>query len=137
MKNSVYRFLNKDGEVIYIGKATNLKNRISNHSHLEESCYKEVEKLEYIELQNTDEMSIYERYLINKHNPKYNIEFKNNASFSFELPEKEWKVYTGNIFKGVKNKVSEELKKKIKEHKKLGDLVIKDGNKYRIYKREF
>ena len=29
MKNCVYRFLNKDNEIIYVGKAKNLKNRLS------------------------------------------------------------------------------------------------------------
>ena len=73
MKNCVYRFLNKDNEIIYIGKATNLKNRIATHNHLPKSCYDERVKIEYIAFENEYEMDFAERYFIPKYKPKYNI----------------------------------------------------------------
>lgn len=102
----VYRFLNKKGEIIYIGKTKELMKRIKSHNHLSKLCYNNVDKIEYITLNNQDEMSIYERYLINKYNPKYNREYKNNSTFEFELPEKEWKEYLysfKNITKDIKH----------------------------------
>lgn len=99
MNSCVYRFLNKDDEIIYIGKTKSLKNRISSHGHLPKECYDSIDRIEYITLDNSDEMGIYERYLINKHNPKYNKEFNNNSRFCFELPDKEWKVYDSSNYK--------------------------------------
>lgn len=86
----VYRFLNKENEIIYIGKTKELNKRLSNHSHLSKECYSEIKYIEYIKLLNYDEMSIYERYYINKFNPKYNIQSKNNSEFRFELPNIKW-----------------------------------------------
>ena len=72
MKNCVYRFLNKNNEVIYIGKATDLNQRMKNHNHLPEECYKERIRVEYIKFKTEDDMNLAERYFILKCNPKYN-----------------------------------------------------------------
>lgn len=137
----VYRFINSNNEIIYIGKAKDLKNRLNSHDHLPDTCYSEIDRIEYIVCLNTDESSIYERYLINKISPKYNTQYDNNSEFSFELPEKEWKVY--NKLEEVKvNKVSKEdydkmsLKERIKYHKSIGDVVFKVDNKCIFYKKE-
>jgi hypothetical protein len=89
----VYKFLNEQEEIIYIGRTKNLKKRIETHNHLPSECYDEADKIEYIKLDSTDEGIIYEMYLINKISPKYNTEFNKSPMFEFELPEKEWKVY--------------------------------------------
>lgn len=70
--NCVYRFLNKYNEIIYVGKAKNLKNRLSNHNHLPKECYKERDRIEFICLNNEFDMDLAERYFITKINPKYN-----------------------------------------------------------------
>ena len=80
----VYRFLNSDDKIIYIGKAKDLKSRFSSHNHLPKECYIERIKIQYVKLSNSDEASIYERYLINKISPKYNTQYNNNSSFMFE-----------------------------------------------------
>lgn len=91
----VYKFIDKENNVLYIGKTNNLKNRMEEHfgstGHLDNQCYNSTDKILYIELNNEDEMSIYERYLINKISPIYNKKHNNNSKFSFELPELEWK----------------------------------------------
>ena len=92
----VYRFLNNEGDIIYIGKARNLKRRFKTHNHLPEECYNEMVSIQYIQLKNNDESAIYERYLINLINPKYNTEYKNNSEFCFSLPDQEWKVWNDN-----------------------------------------
>lgn len=76
MKNYIYRFKNKNQEVIYIGKTIDLENRIKKHKHLENKCYEEVETVEYITLNTIDDMDIAERYLIAKYKPKYNKIYK-------------------------------------------------------------
>ena len=98
----VYRFKNLKEEIIYIGRAKKLKERMNRHKHLPKECYDEVSKVEYITLSNDDESSIYERFLINKHLPKYNIEYKNNSTFTFNLPEKEWKIFNYDFLKESK-----------------------------------
>lgn len=137
----VYKFLNSSNEAIYIGRAKDLKSRITHHTHLPKQCYEERVKIEYIVCLNDDESAIYERYLINKLSPKYNTQYDNNSGFSFELPEKEWLDY--NKLEEVKvNKVSDEdykkmdLKEKIKYHKSIGDVVDKIRDKYIVHKKE-
>ena len=72
MKNCVYRFLDKNNNIIYVGKAKNLKSRLNSHNHLSEKCYDEIEKIEYISFGNENDMDFAERYFIHKENPKYN-----------------------------------------------------------------
>ena len=44
LKNCVYRFLDKNNNIIYVGKAKNLKSRLNSHNHLSEKCYDEIER---------------------------------------------------------------------------------------------
>jgi len=68
----VYRFLNKEGEIIYVGKSKNVISRVINHNNLSEKCYEEVEFIDFAKLNNETERDIYEVYYINKYSPKYN-----------------------------------------------------------------
>lgn len=72
MKNCIYRFLDENSNVIYIGKAKNLKSRLRGHNHLSKECYDEAKKVEYISFKNENDMDFAERYFIHKENPKYN-----------------------------------------------------------------
>lgn len=95
MKYYVYKFLNKDGDIIYIGKTQKLKNRMMQqhftlNSHLYSGVYFQTEKVMAAELISHEEMDIYERYLINIHSPRHNTRMKNNDAFSFELPALNW-----------------------------------------------
>ena len=104
-KYYVYRFKDKNDEIIYIGKAKTLSSRMSGHNHLPMECYDSIDKIEYIELNNQSEGSMYEIYWINKLSPKYNTEYNKNDSISFKLPKKEWKSWSGNInYKKPKHK---------------------------------
>jgi hypothetical protein len=93
----VYRFLNQEDEIIYVGKTENLKIRIKQHldeGHLPKECYDEVRKIEFIKLYNQYESTIYEVYYINTYQPKYNIEYKyEEGCVTIELPKKEWNIY--------------------------------------------
>lgn len=103
----LYKFVNSLNEVIYIGKTNNIINRIRNqhfseYGHLPDECYNETAKIFYAELNNSDELSIYERYLINTLNPKFNSQYKNGSSFRFDLPSVKWKSFK-NIREASKN----------------------------------
>lgn len=64
--------VNSNGEIIYIGKAKNLKSRIHNHTHLPKECYEERKKIEFIEFNTEEDMDFAERYFIPRYKPKYN-----------------------------------------------------------------
>lgn len=71
----IYRFLDKDNNIIYVGKTVDLVNRMTTHfsgGHLDESCYEQVNKIEYIKCENQADMNIKEIYFINKYKPKFN-----------------------------------------------------------------
>ena len=72
MKYSVYKFINRYDEVIYIGKSKDLDKRMSNHNHLDDECYKEMAYITYTTFGTEHEMDFAERYYIQKENPKYN-----------------------------------------------------------------
>jgi len=122
----VYRFKNLKDEIIYIGRAKKLKERMNGHKHLPKECYDEVSKVEYITLSNDDESSIYERFLINKHSPKYNMEYKNNSTFTFNLPEKDWEVFNYEFSKDSKKNyitINKNIKHELTDAE-LGKLII-------------
>lgn len=98
----VYRFLDKNQNIIYIGKTNSLNSRIAihfNNGHLPNRCYEVVHKIEYIETISISEMNVYEIYLINKHRPFYNRINNNGDSFTFQLPDKEWKLVGKHLYK--------------------------------------
>ena len=133
-KYYVYKFINGSNEIIYIGKAKTMSSRMSGHNHLPKECYDEISKIEYLELNNHSEGSIYEIYYINKYSPKYNIVDNRGDDIGFELPEKEWKVWGKKVT--YKKEESKELIKKIKEHRLRGDIVRKIKGVYYVYKKE-
>ena len=90
----LYRFINREGKVIYIGRTNDIKRRFlrehfTNNTHLPNECYLEIEKIEYVKLVESEEVA-YEAILINKNRPKYNTQFKDEGSFHVQLPEFEW-----------------------------------------------
>ncbi|MEA3404107.1 MAG: GIY-YIG nuclease family protein, partial [Pseudomonadota bacterium] len=80
----VYRMFNKSGKIIYVGKAKNLKRRVSSYfkkSHDEIKTASMVSQVAYIEVTVTDtesEALILENTLIKRHKPKYNILFRDD-----------------------------------------------------------
>ena len=65
---NVYRHLNKNGEIIYIGKSKNLLSRQRSHRD-NSSWFDDIDKIEYINLSSKIEMDVAELYLINKYTP--------------------------------------------------------------------
>lgn len=92
MKKCIYRFKDECNNIIYIGKALDLKQRLYNHHHLSDNCYEEVYNIEYIEFETKDEMDLAERYFIPKYKPKYNTVFKERIlTFKIkEFDERKW-----------------------------------------------
>lgn len=97
----IYRFLDKENMILYVGKTTNINNRIYAHiqNHLtwktpeKFDLYNNVHKVEFCEVESEYHMNIYEIHYICKYNPLHNIEFKSNNINLFSLPEIIWKPY--------------------------------------------
>ena len=90
----LYRFLNDNSEILYIGKTTQtLSNRFSGHYHLPEECYSSTRKIEYANCNSKADLSIYESYYINKFKPIYNTDLKYDDELTIVLPELFWNTY--------------------------------------------
>ncbi|WP_297636189.1 excinuclease ABC subunit UvrC [uncultured Clostridium sp.] len=89
-KPGVYLMKNKLGEVIYVGKAKILKNRVrqyfqnsKNHSEKVRAMVKNIHEFEYIVTDSEMEALILECNLIKKYSPKYNILLKDDKFYPF------------------------------------------------------
>ena len=86
-----YLYYDKDGEIIYVGKAKNLKRRVYSYFHKQHDSVKtsvlvsQIEKLEYIITDSEVEALILESHLIKKHKPKYNILLKDDKKYPYFL----------------------------------------------------
>ena len=79
----IYRFLDKNNEVLYVGKtANNLKQRMFGHfnsmKRLTEKQLEEINTIQYIEISNVFDWHILEIFYINYFKAKYNKEFQTN-----------------------------------------------------------
>lgn len=86
----VYIMHDKSGEIIYIGKAKALKNRVSqyfgsqnNHAEKVRRMVDNVDDFEYIITDSEFEALILECSLIKQHSPKYNILLKDDKGYSY------------------------------------------------------
>lgn len=87
--SGVYIMKNSDGEVIYVGKAKVLKNRVRSyfkgHRHAPKvaAMVANVEDFEYIITDSEMEAFVLENNLIKEHSPKYNILLKDDKTYPF------------------------------------------------------
>ena len=88
-KSGVYIMKNSTDEILYIGKAKNLRKRVSSYfqkSHSDEktaSLVRAVASVETIITDNEIEALMLESNLIKQHRPKYNIELKDNEKYPY------------------------------------------------------
>lgn len=86
-----YLYHDVKGEIIYIGKAKNLKNRVKSYFNKAHDSAKlnvlvpQIENLEYIITNSEAEALILESHLIKKHKPKYNILLKDDKKYPYFL----------------------------------------------------
>ena len=85
----VYKMLNQKGDILYVGKAKNLPNRLKsyvsekNHIIRTERMLSQTAKLEITITANESEALLLEANLIKKNKPKFNILLKDDKSFPF------------------------------------------------------
>ncbi|HET7656874.1 MAG TPA: excinuclease ABC subunit UvrC [Bacillales bacterium] len=83
-----YLMKNQHGKIIYIGKATVLKNRVrsyfsGSHDPKTERLVSEIADFEYIVTSSEIEALILEMNLIKKHDPKYNVMMRDDKSYPY------------------------------------------------------
>ncbi len=83
-----YLMKNSDGDIIYVGKAKNLKRRVSSYFNREhtgktKALVSNIRDFEYIVTQTEVESLLLEINLIKKYEPKYNILLKDNKSYPY------------------------------------------------------
>ena len=95
LEPGVYIFRNKLEKILYIGKATNLRSRVQSYfrgtetrGHIE-SMMPSVFDVDFKQTDSVLEALILESNLIKKHQPKYNIDLKDDKSFSYFVITKE------------------------------------------------
>ena len=86
----VYLMKDKDGKIIYVGKAINLKNRVRSYFRAQpreavktKALVRHIEDLEYIIVDNETEALVLECNLIKKYRPKYNISLKDGKTYPY------------------------------------------------------
>lgn len=87
-KPGVYLMKNEAGEIIYVGKAINLRNRVRqyfqssrNHTAKTRTMVPHIKEFEYIVTDSEMEALILECTLIKKHSPHYNIMLKDDKTY--------------------------------------------------------
>ena len=91
----VYRMLDEDGKVLYVGKAKNLKHRLTNYTQEKRLSYRirqmvsKVHDLIVVETAGESEAFLLEAELIKQFHPYYNILLKDDKSYPYILLTKE------------------------------------------------
>lgn len=86
-KAGVYQFFDANGKIIYVGKAKNLKKRVSSYFQKTHDNYKlkllvkKIEDVKYIVVGSEQDAFLLENNLIKKYQPRYNINLKDDKSY--------------------------------------------------------
>ncbi len=118
--SGVYSFKNK--EILYIGKAANLRDRIRNHfqqpGFREQTFLNKSQRIGYIKTDSEIEALILEAKLIKKYQPKYNVMWRDDKNYFFAGKTKEdfpqiFITHQPTKVFGIKYKVSSRKRKNI------------------------
>ena len=91
----VYQFFNKDDKIIYIGKAKNLKKRVSSYfqknvgSRKTKNLVKNIHDIKHIVVSSESDALLLENSLIKKFQPKYNILLRDDKTYPWIVIKKE------------------------------------------------
>ena len=86
-KPGSYQFYDADGEIIYVGKAKNLKSRVSSYFHTDVDRFKtkvlvsKICDISYTVVNTEEDALLLENALIKKYNPRYNVLLKDGKTY--------------------------------------------------------
>jgi excinuclease ABC subunit C len=84
-----YIYKDEDGKIIYVGKAKNLRKRVSSYFQKKEldpktrALVSRIKDIDFIVTNSEAESLILENTLIKKHKPKYNIDLKDSKTYAY------------------------------------------------------
>ena len=82
-----YQYLNDEKKIIYVGKAKNLKRRVSSYFHKEDQpiktrmLVKNIRDIKYIVVDTDEDALLLENNLIKKYKPRYNVLLKDDKTY--------------------------------------------------------
>lgn len=121
----VYKFLDKDDNVLYIGKSKQFKTRIFNHlrnnTHLPSECIEKIKRIEFLDFKYECDMNIFELYCISYYSPPYNKDSKSPVGvIHIDIP-KVWNELDMSSFEEIRpnNIVETKPEKTIKFNKDI------------------
>jgi excinuclease ABC subunit C len=85
----IYKYFDLSGELIYIGKAKNIKKRVSSyftkssHSYKTNELVRRIQKIEFTIVKSEHDALLLENALIKEFKPKYNIELKDDKTYPY------------------------------------------------------
>ena len=91
----VYQYFNKEGMLLYIGKAKNLKKRVSSYFNKNQQSAKtsrmvsQIYDIKYIVVETEYDALLLENNLIKNHQPKYNINLKDDKTYPWIIVKNE------------------------------------------------
>ncbi|HMV27699.1 MAG TPA: GIY-YIG nuclease family protein, partial [bacterium] len=91
----VYRYYDKEGTLLYVGKAKNLKKRVSSyfqktdHTARIKLMVKKIAKIEFTIVNNEADAFLLENTLIKKHQPRYNVNLKDGKTYPYIVVKNE------------------------------------------------
>jgi excinuclease ABC subunit C len=102
----VYQFMDATGKVLYIGKAKNLKKRITsyfagNQSGKTTVMLRKATDIRHIVVENESDALLLENNLIKKHQPRYNILLKDDKNLPWICIIKEPYPNTADAYKAI------------------------------------
>jgi len=109
-KPGVYRMMDAKGDVIYVGKARNLKNRVSSytrmggHTQRIAAMISLTVNMEFVTTANDAEALLLEANLIKKLKPRFNVTLRDDKSFPYILICKDHEVAQLGKHRGSRNK---------------------------------
>ena len=86
-KSGSYQYYDAEGTIIYVGKAKNLKNRVSSYFHTEVDRFKtkvlvsKIWDISYTVVNTEEDALLLENALIKKYNPRYNVLLKDGKTY--------------------------------------------------------
>ena len=113
-KPGVYLHKDKDGTVIYVGKAINLYNRVNSyfkgaHDYKTTKLVSNIVDFDYIVTKSEKEALILEYNLIKEYDPKYNIVFKDDKSYPYILLKESESPFVSVVRLKKKNRLKGKL----------------------------
>ncbi len=91
----VYQFYDRDGKILYVGKAKNLKKRVSSYFHKHHELgktrvmVKKIRSIRHIVVPTESDALLLENNLIKKYQPRYNVLLKDDKSYPWICIKKE------------------------------------------------